>query len=520
MEGETYLIESATTFSESLIWQLNRDFYQQKGPEAWREGIVPHHLTSNAMVGKTYAALIFAFLKDTAQNGQTQHPVYILELGAGHGRLAFHILKQLDHLIAMSAMTLPPYCYLLSDISEDNLDFFQNHKQFQPYLDRGVLDLAYYDAIESTEINLRYSKKKILPNELKQPLLAIANYFFDSLPTDLFQIKNTHISTCSVTLESDENPADNQELNLIENIQLTYESNPKKPNYYSEAVLNEILEEYKELLFDTYLFFPHAGLQCIEVLRQFSPQGLMMLTMDKGFHNIHDLENVKHPEIIKHGSFSVWVNFHAIQSYCEKHGGQSLFPSSTTFFAPLGCLFFLPEENRYPEMRAAYQRFVNDFGPDDFNGIKRLSYQHLATLKLSEIVSILRLSAYDYTMFINLLPRIKQVSQRVTYNERNSLKQTMDETWRMYFSLYESQDLASEIGGILYDLGFYKDSLQYFDYSADQYGPKPDVYYNQALCFYQLREDDHFLNTLKEGKMLFPDFQEFGHLDKLDLNAQ
>ena len=514
------MIQPHTIFSESLIWQLNRDFYQKKGPKAWQEGIVPHHLTSNAMVGKTYAELIFAFLKDTSVNTATNQRVYILELGAGHGRLAYHILCHLDRLIEMTDLDLPPYCYVLSDISEDNLSFFYEHKQLQPYFKRGVLDVTYYDATDSEELYLRYSEMKIVQGELNQPLLAIANYFFDSIPTDLFHIKNTHISTCSVALESSEKPEGNDELELIEHMTLNFQINPKKPGYYTEAVLNEILEEYKTLLFDTFLFFPHKGLQCIDALRSYSKKGLMVLTMDKGFHEIHDLENFNTPEIIKHGSFSVWVNYHALLSYCEKKNGTSLFPSSSTFYSQLGCLFFLPEEYLYPETTAAYQRFVNDFGPDDFNGIKRLTYNHIATMRLPEILSILRLSSYDYMLFSNLLPRIKQLVKHITFNERRRLKQAMDKTWAMYFSLNETNDLASEIGGILYDLGYYKEALSYYHFSTEHYGHTPDIIYNRILCYYQLREDEKFSKTLDQGRKLFPNFQEYDHLDKLDLNAK
>jgi hypothetical protein len=124
MESIRYEIESDQLFSQSKIWQLNRNFYQKKGPSAFSEEIVPHNLTSSSSVGKTYAELIFGFLKDLSSKGKTVDPVYILELGAGHGRLAYHILVHLERLILRTNIDLPPYCYILSDIAEDNLSFF------------------------------------------------------------------------------------------------------------------------------------------------------------------------------------------------------------------------------------------------------------------------------------------------------------------------------------------------------------------------------------------------------------
>jgi tetratricopeptide (TPR) repeat protein len=95
----------------------------------------------------------------------------------------------------------------------------------------------------------------------------------------------------------------------------------------------------------------------------------------------------------------------------------------------------------------------------------------------------------------------------------------MHQTWDMYFYLNEPEDLAFEMGGMLYALGYYKEALDYFKYSVNNYGQTPDVFYNKALCYYQLRQDDPFLETIKEAKIAFPDYQKFQELSKLDLGA-
>ena len=155
MSTDFFKLESNQLFSKSKIWQLNRAFYQYKGINAFSEDIVPHHLTSNSLVGKTYAELILGFLKDLAAKGKTKEKVFIIELGAGHGRLAFHILSHLQKLISNYNLELPPFCYILSDIAEKNLNFFQAHHQFQEYFDNGTLDVCYFDAIESKQLFLR-----------------------------------------------------------------------------------------------------------------------------------------------------------------------------------------------------------------------------------------------------------------------------------------------------------------------------------------------------------------------------
>lgn len=518
MNHQIYEIEVSKPFSESLIWQLNRDYYQNEGIEAWRKGTVPHHLTSNSLVGKTYAELIFAFLKDLSAKGKTQEKVYILELGAGHGRLAFHILKHLERLTLQVGLNLPSYCYVLSDIVEDNLNFFDTHPQFQPYFDKGILDLSYFDAIQSNQILLRRSNLKISSKELTQPLLVIANYFFDSIPKDLFWINDKKIFECSVSLHTHEDPEGMSTVDLLKKIKTEYGYFPMIPPYYEEAVLNEMLEDYRELLADSYLFFPHKGLQCLENLQQLSQEGLMLISMDKGFHELEEIQDVDTPEIVVHGSVSFWVNFHSFGLYSQKQGGKTLFPAFSNFHLELASLFLLPDAEKYTETHAAYHRVVNEYGPDDFNGLKNFSYKNLAKMEMPDLIGLLRLGAYDSSLFVNILPRLKQIGTQMTSQERSRLRQTIHQTWNMYFCINEPNDLAFEMAGILYQLGLYEEALTYFQFSVDLFGYTADVYYNKALCYYQLRQDQLFLRTVKEAKLHFP-LENFEHLDKLDLEA-
>ena len=519
MSNESFQIEAIKPFSESLIWQLNRDFYNDEGIAAWSDNIVPHHMTSNSMVGKTYAELIMAFLRDLGKRGKTKETVYILELGAGHGRLAFHVLKHLQKLVKSLEVEIPPFCYVLSDIVEENLNFFLEHPQFKTYLDQGILDVSYFDGLKSKEIYLRFAKTKICRQELNQPILAIANYFFDSLPNDLFLIKDKEISACSIELNSKVDPSGMNSSTLIKNIDVTYHNEVLEKPFYQEEIRNQILEDYRDLVSNTYLFFPKGGMTCLTNLKDFSKEGLMLLSMDKGFHEITDLEKKLEPDIVAHGSFSIWVNYHALGALCEKQGGKAFFPSYSTFHLDIGCLLFLQDSETYVQTDNAFQRVVNDFGPDDFNSMKKIAYFNMSRLTIQELIALIRLSAYDSIFFIKLLPRFKQAMQSISFNQRKRIGETLHQVWDMYFNISEELDLAYEIGGIFYDLGFYKEALVYFENAVNSSGQKADLYYNKALCHYQLRQDALFVKTMNEGKTAFPDNEMIAKLEKLDLGA-
>lgn len=520
MNNKTYPIEGFKPFGESIIWQLNRDYYQNTGIEAWTKGAVPHHITSNSMVGKTYAELIFSFLQDLSSKGQTQEKIYILELGAGHGRLAFHVLKHLERLKDLASVDLPDYCYILSDIVEDNLNFFKNHKQFKTYFEKGQLDFAFFDALDSDEIKLLHAEKTIKQNSLGQPILAIANYFFDSLPNDVFHYKDNTISACTVKVDSKINPKDLPDNLILEQLEITVEDNPISLPLYEDEELNKIITQYKDLLIDSYLFFPKIAINCISRIRKLSKKGLLLISMDKGYNEIRDLQKTGEPDMVTHGSFSFLVNFHAINTYCIKAAGKSLFPAFSSFHLQVACLLFLEDPKSYTQTHLSYQRFVNDFGPDDFNTLKKQIYKNQNGMSLIEILSILRLSANDSVIFTNLLPRIKDLIQRITFNERKRLGQSLHTTWENYFYLNETKDLSFEIGGIFYALGFYQDAINYFNHSINQFGDKADVYYNITLCHYQLRQDEAFLKSLKSIEEKFPNFERISQLRSLDLKAE
>jgi hypothetical protein len=53
--GERTVLEGFARCSESLLWKLMMSFYDRKGPESWSQGIVPHFITCNAFIGRSYA---------------------------------------------------------------------------------------------------------------------------------------------------------------------------------------------------------------------------------------------------------------------------------------------------------------------------------------------------------------------------------------------------------------------------------------------------------------------------------
>lgn len=513
------ILEANTAFEQSLIWQFNRSYYEEAGLSAWSDGVVPHNMTSNMYVGKTYAAVILGFLKDIALIRQNDEVVYIMELGSGHGRLAFHILRLLDKMIALEAIHLPSYCYVITDIVESNLNFFEEHPQLQDYYDNGKLDVAYYDGVESKEIILRKQNKTIHQNSLLNPMIAIANYFFDSIPNQLFKIKNNKIFSCEILLETPQRDETVSHVALLKDLRTTILVDDKEFVNNEDPFISDLLNAYKTELNETHLLIPRLAIKCIETLQGYSEHGLMLISIDKGYSDITHLEGRPEPEIIHHGSFSMYVNFNALERYCTSKNGKTIFSSFSDYSMQLGCFLFTDSPESYAKTIAAYDHYIDDFGPDDYNGMKKMAYRLVSHFSLRELITIIRLGSFDSTLFLKLLPFIRKLLNPINKTDRTRLKQTLSKIQHFYFDIKEPINVFFEIAGILYDIAYYQESLDVYDNLTDFSGETEDIYYNKILCYYQLRMDEEFGATLIKAKAAYPNFEKFKHLDKLDLNA-
>lgn len=61
---------------------------------------MPHFITCNAFIGRSYAQVLSGFLRDCVRGGggmklDPTEPLYIIELGTGSGKFSFFMLKAL-----------------------------------------------------------------------------------------------------------------------------------------------------------------------------------------------------------------------------------------------------------------------------------------------------------------------------------------------------------------------------------------------------------------------------------------
>ena len=109
-------------------------FYDRKGVDSWSQGIVPHFITSNTFIGKSYAKVLQGFLEDCMSPGaqmkvNPEEPLYIIELGAGSGKFTFFMLKALEEMQATCNFPLKNIKYVMTDFTEANFEFWRTQVQ-------------------------------------------------------------------------------------------------------------------------------------------------------------------------------------------------------------------------------------------------------------------------------------------------------------------------------------------------------------------------------------------------------
>ena len=71
-----HLLQGPTRFSQSLLWDLMRSFYERNGVDAWSKGIVPFFITCNAYIARCYARVVHGYLADLLHRGESDLAIH------------------------------------------------------------------------------------------------------------------------------------------------------------------------------------------------------------------------------------------------------------------------------------------------------------------------------------------------------------------------------------------------------------------------------------------------------------
>jgi hypothetical protein len=485
--GSQFPLEAPCRLSRSVLWRLQRRFFERSGVAAWSEGVVPHHVTSNPALARAYGRVVLGFLRDWRAGLDPAQPVYIVELGAGAGRLGFHFVRAFERLIDGSVLRGQPWRYVLTDFAEANVAAWRAHPQLAGWLASGRLELARFDAERDAAIALEPSGAVLAPGRVRNPLVVIANYVFDGLPLDGFTVVDGRLHEWRVRLCSTAPDTDLDDPELLARVRLTYDRQPVDPaGYYGDPALDRLLDEHRAELPDTGFTFPSASLWCLARLADIAGGRMLVLSTDKGEVASDALRGRPGPAITLHGSFSIEVNYHAIARWFRDRGGEALIPEARPRTIAT-CALALGGGDRI-ETRQAYGEAIAAQSPDDRFAIEQSIEPSYPALTLDRWIGVLRFAECDPKLVGDALPFLLPLAGAANPAERDDLVRVVVRAWDGYLHIGEPRDLGFALGTLATVLGAWREAVALFEGSLRWYGPTQAALFELARCHRQLGE--------------------------------
>ncbi|CAM9189028.1 unnamed protein product [Discosporangium mesarthrocarpum] len=535
-QGERCVLEDYTSCSKSHLWKLMMSFYDRKGVESWSQGIVPHFITCNAFIGRSYAHVLNGFLRDCIMGKNTMdldptEPLYIIELGTGSGKFSFFMLKALLEMKDISDFPVEKLVYVMTDFTESNFKFWASHPVLKPYMDSGQLDMAIFDAVNDTTIKLSRSGLVLGPGTCKNPICIVANYLFDTLCHDMFQVDNGQLKEGLISVGSkrkeEPDPLDPDIIQRLDN-KFCYRDTK---DYYKDEDGDE--EHFRRILhwYVDYaaknpggisILFPVGALRALRRLMSFSKNRALVISGDKGNNNPEQFRGLMDPHIAVHGSFSVMVNYHAIGAYFTSRGGYALHNPQEEASLKVSAFVLtgdgeadvnanvsdwtgdviermdLERSKHFPHLAAAFKTNVEQFGPNDFFVMQKCMKEDTATPTLKSVVALLKLGDWDPDVFYKFRDTILNQVSTAVLKLRKDLCRGIPRVWENYYMLDKDKDVAFEIGRFYYGIREYQNALRFYQDSSANVGEHHVTFHNMGLCYYSMGD-------LERAKLNFED---------------
>ncbi len=512
--ANTVILESGKRLSECLLWQMQIDYYQNMGIAAWEQS-VPCFITSNAFIGDAYADMIMAFLRDYLEHLHRDEPIYIVELATGTGRFSSHLAREVQRKAAQFAQLRDlKLRYVMTDFTEDNIRFWEGHETLQPHIESGFLDFAVLNPLEMQSITLRRSGAVVGKDTVKNPVIAIANYFFDSIPVDVFRVENKRLSEGLVTLVRNVEGVEPESKPHISQIKTTwnYRELPSE-NVYDDARLNAVLRWYKHNAKKGTVLFPVGAFDVVRNLQVMSNNQLVLLSSDKAYTRMeHMFCFDEHNFAIHDGAFSYMVNYHALGRFFENEGGQFLATTPRNLTLQTVCGVQVSGQCDFENLKYFYNERMNRtlpitstcetqsplYDPEGFRPLQWID-MHL---------SYLRLGLCDPKVFTLTAPKILDLWQHITTGQLYDLQDLMEIGWQQFYFYRGEPNMLFWFGQLWHRMGEFEKSNMAFQKTSDCYGEHHALYFLMGQNMLKLNRKAEAIALYEKALALEPSFQE------------
>jgi hypothetical protein len=498
------LTPESAPLSQTGLYPGLREFYSTAGVDAWAE-TVPLHVTCNPKLAETYAAVIVRFVQDAVATGRVDpnEPFYVAELGAGTGKFGFHLVRRLRELRQALGLEHLRIVLVMSDVADSNIDHWRHHPRLRPFLERGELILARFDveaddAFHPVALDEAASNDAGPPSALAKfvnPLVVIANYVFDSLPQDLFDVGDGHLEEMLATTVAAGETGQERVMWSRRGIDLPHYHDPELDGLLAEVVAKPGAH---------VVLFPVVALRALRRLADSAAGRLCLLVSDLGLGR----GLLAEPEMkVKAGGgfFYLPVDLSIVGQFFGQLGpGIHRHRPATHLDTSLSVSGF--DANELRETRHAFSTSAEAFGARGRAALSSLLERGGATLDPEEWLGLSAFVRYDSVFLDASTDLISRWVQAGILDPE--IKREVIATLRLFGAeIYwtpGAYDTYFSLATILHELGELRAAVAAYVLSIETVGPSVDAYVNLALALRALDRRSEAMESLRDALALDP----------------
>ena len=489
--------EHPKPLSRSIVWELQRRFYDSHGAKAWQDSHVPFEISSNAYLARRYAEILLGLMRDLRSGRMGKRwrstPLTIVELGAGAGRLGFLVTRELKRLVESLGWGPGSFRYVLTDFTPSNLHTYETNPRLIELADSGVLDMALFDAEQPTTLRLRKSGTLLGPGGQPRPIALIANYLFDTVHHDAFKVEEGALYETRVGLAlkpRHKAMPRRRDPDALDHLELTEHHRKIELPYYRDPALDGVLAEYHAEFDECEMLFPIGAFNCMAWFRKVARAPMLVICGDKGYRSDAELKAGVGAYLSLHakGSFSTMVNLNAIGRVVTRQSGLAL-------HAPLNDLTFTvstfltgAKPEAAIETRFAYDAALAGVGPRHYQTTLDELKRRWSDPSVPSALAMIRLADFDQDVFMRFAPVLLRKGQRQQSDTRADLIAALEAVWQRFYPLSAKEPVVFTIGQIQYALRRFAEARRFFEHALALEEDDAKTRYNIALCSQALGE--------------------------------
>ncbi|MCE3236587.1 MAG: hypothetical protein K0Q50_2778 [Vampirovibrio sp.] len=506
------VVDHGRPLSQCLLWDIMHNYYSNLGINAWQAGI-PMFITNSVYFSESYAEMILAFVEDYYDRLDLNEPLYIVEMATGTGRFTHHLLRELERKIScFSKLQKVRFKYIMTDFTDKNPTFWQGHDKLKPFVEKGLLDFAVLNPLQENVLNLRVSGETISSEVIKNPLLAIGNYFFDSMPVDVFRVESKVLKEGRVTLLRNIEGVDpNSEIHITQ-VETKFEYHELyNTNYYNEPSFNELLNHYRHNIKNGTVLFPLGTLQVIKNLQALANNRLVLFSSDKAYTCPYEMiRYYQHDFAIHDGTFSYMVNYDAMGTFFKKGGGQFFHTTGKNVSLQTVCCIQMDEPDcQFERLNYLFQEKLDRSTP--INSVcATMPYkdQENPVAKLNVMLGHMRLNLADPHIFSCYGQALVDVCNKGLKGQQDDLLMLMERALEQYYYYPGESNMPFWFSQVYHTLGFYEKSLACLDLSLQFFGEHEVLHFLKGQNYQKLQQWNEARTEYMKAVEMRSNFQE------------